>query len=288
MSARPLCVVVGAGTKYASNPAFFGETSSEELADDVKWGLGGALPILFSEQGYDTVIMSRSLDNLRPIQTHINTTIPGAHCEAVECDCADEVSISVAFARVRELFPGIAVDCLIYNAGYAQSAGAGDNPMGGQMVHDIPIEGFNMSYMVHVSGLLLCAQQVLPGMMEKPSGTCSILVTGNTMSLRGGQEFGLNAPSKFAQRGLTQVMSQEYKPMGIHVAHVVVDGALDAPGMRAMMGKRFQAEEDAPGSLVLSPAEVAKAFHYLAEQHPSVWTHEIALTPYAVKLGQRL
>ena len=157
---RPLCVVVGAGTKYASNSAFFGDTDSEKMANDVKWGLGGALPIVFSEQGHDTVIMSRALTNLRPIEHHINSTVPGAHCEAVVCDCADEASIRAAFASVHALFPGRGIDCLIYNAGYAQPAGAGDNPMGGQMTHDIPIEQFNMSYKVHVSGLLLCAQQV--------------------------------------------------------------------------------------------------------------------------------
>jgi len=90
--------------------------------------------------------------------------------------------------------------------------------------------------------------------------------------------------------GLTQVMSQEYKPAGIHVAHVVVDGALDAPGMRTMFESRggLAAEEEEPGSQLLSPAEVAKAFLYLAQQHRSVWTHELALTPYKVKLGQRL
>lgn len=95
------------------------------------------------------------------------------------------------------------------------------------------------------------------------------------MSLRGGEKFGVNAPSKFAQRGLTQVMSQEYKPLGIHVAHVVVDGALDAPGMRTMMGERFQKEEEAPGSMVMAPQEVAKAYLYLAEQHPSVWVSSL-------------
>jgi short-subunit dehydrogenase len=81
----------------------------------------------------------------------------------------------------------------------------------------------------------------------------AVLVTGNTMSLRGGERFGVNAPSKFAQRDLTQVMSQEYKLLGIHVAHVVVDGALTP---RAW--ERFQKEEEAPGSMVMAPQEVAK------------------------------
>ena len=160
------------------------------------------------------------------------------------------------------------------------------NPMGGQLVQDVPPENFDMSYKVHVSGLLLCSQEVLPSMRNRKAG--SILVTGNTMSLRGGPKFGVNAPSKFAQRGLTQVMSQEYKDFGVHVAHVIIDGALDAPGMRQLAAGMVQQEEDEPGSRFLDNTHVANAFVYLAEQHPSVWTHEISLTPYKVKLGQRL
>eukprot|EP00747_Dinoflagellata_sp_TGD_P100848 gnl/TRDRNA2_/TRDRNA2_168158_c2_seq7.p1 gnl/TRDRNA2_/TRDRNA2_168158_c2~~gnl/TRDRNA2_/TRDRNA2_168158_c2_seq7.p1 ORF type:complete len:239 (+),score=38.29 gnl/TRDRNA2_/TRDRNA2_168158_c2_seq7:33-719(+) len=228
--------------------------------------------------------MSRTLDNLQPIEKYI-TGVMGQRCESIKCECTDRDSIQRAFVRVRELFTEpVAVLC--YNAGYAQPSQSG-NPMGGQLTHEIPIRSFHMSYAVHVSGLLLCAQEVLPSMIQRKAG--SILVTGNTMSLRGGEKFGMNSPSKFAQRGLTQVMSQEYKPMGIHVAHVVVDGALDAPGMRKLMGEeRMRQEAAAPGSFLLRPREVAKAFLYLAEQHPSVWTHELALTPYSVKLGQRL
>ena len=88
-------------------------------------------------------------------------------------------------------------------------------------------------------------------------------------------------------------MAQEYKPLGVHVAHVIVDGALDAPGMRALFREHgndalLAAEAASPGSMLLNPGEVANAFVYLAEQHPSIWTHEITLTPRDVKLGQRL
>merc|ERR1712178_370418 len=98
---------------------------------------------------------------------------------------------------IKEKFGADAIDVLIYNAGYAQPAQNG-NPMGGQLVEEIPLQGFSAAYSVHVSVLLLCAQEVLPAMRRKEKGT--ILVTGNTMSLRGGPKFGLNAPSKFAQR----------------------------------------------------------------------------------------
>jgi NAD(P)-dependent dehydrogenase (short-subunit alcohol dehydrogenase family) len=111
-----LAVVVGACTKYASNTVYHGETPSDDLPDDVKWGLGGALPIVFAEQGYDVVVMSRSLANLAPIEAHITGTLH-KRCFAVECDCADRASIARAFAAVAERFGSI--DVLVYNAGYA-------------------------------------------------------------------------------------------------------------------------------------------------------------------------
>ena len=153
---NPVCVVVGAGTKYASNEVYYGDTDSSDLPDDVKWGLGGALPITFAEKGYDVCVMSRSLQNLAPIAEHI--TALGRRCEAIECDCSSHDSILAAFSSLRQSL-GEAVDVLVYNAGYAQPSQDG-NPMGGQLAHEIPIENFDMSYAVHVSGLLLCAQQV--------------------------------------------------------------------------------------------------------------------------------
>ena len=281
-----LCVVVGAGTKYASNPAYFGGTGSQDLPFDVKWGLGGALPIGFAERGYRVVLMSRSTSNLEPIDQHIKDDIGGA-CLSLACDVSDADSVRMAFAEVRQEYGD--VDVLCYNAGYAQPPEEGDtlqNPMGGQLFEDIDIGKFDAAYAVHASGLLRCAKEVLPTMRQRNTGT--VLVTGNTMSLRGGVKFGLNAPSKFAQRAMTQVMAQEYKEFGVHVAHIIVDGALDAPGMRTLFSQRSSAGGMEPEDVFLNPAEVAETFVFLAEQPSSVWTHEITLTPRNVKLGQRL
>lgn len=285
-----VCVVVGAGTKYASNQAFHGDAPSDDLPDAVKWGLGGALPIAFAEAGYAVVAMSRSDENLAPIIDRLKSS--GHDCLAVRCDVTDADSVATAFARAVDEFGPVDVVC--YNAGYDQSAPAGQtlsNPMGGDLTEEIDPARFRASFEVHDLGLLLCAQAVLPSMRERGSG--AVLVSGNTMSIRGGPKFGINAPSKFAQRAMTQVMAQEYKPHGVHVAHVIIDGAIDAPGLRQMFVERgnaaaLEAEAESPGATFLDPAQIASTFVYLADQHPSVWTHEITLTPYKVRLGQRL
>lgn len=184
--------VVGAGTKYASNPNYHADTPKDGLADQVKFGLGGALPMVFAAQGYDVAIMSRSLDNLKPIEAMIKAGTSGRECFSVACDCSDPASIKGAFAAVRQRFGEDSVISLVYNAGYAQPEMIGGrNPMGGQMVEELSVENFNASYEVHIRGLLLCAQEVLPSMRKRQTG--SILVTGNTMSLRGGAKFGMKS-----------------------------------------------------------------------------------------------
>ena len=286
----PICVVVGAGTKYASNAAYFGDSPNQDMPADVRWGLGGALPIAFAQAGYRVVAMSRSAENLRPITDYINEEL-GGEAHGMACDVAQPAAVAAAFAAVRARLGE--VDVLCFNAGYAQPADTDrvGNPMGGQLLEDVDLESFDRAYAVHAAGLLACAKEVLPSMREREAG--NILVTGNTMSLRGGAKFGVNAPSKFAQRAMTQVMAQEYKPFGVHVAHVIVDGALDAPGMRAMFAERgntaaLERDRELPGSVLLRPGEVADAFVYLAQQPRSVWSHEITLTPSEVTLGQRL
>ena len=135
-ASSPLCVVVGAGTKYASNAAYFGDNPSEDLPADVRWGLGGPRPIAFAQAGYRVVSMSRAEKNLAPITAHINNELEG-DAISVECDVADRASVAAAFAAVRERWG--AIDVLCFNAGFAQSttdARVG-NPMGGQLMEDI-------------------------------------------------------------------------------------------------------------------------------------------------------
>ena len=257
--------------------------------------------------------MSRSMENLLPQQALIERR--GGEAICIECDVSEEASIVSAFAECRERLPGD-IDCMVYNAGIAPRGPGRRVPgstrpivrppaawMASQqescsasaactqgLSEDIDVSQFDMAYKVHVSGLLCCAQQVLPSMREKQSGT--ILITGNTQSVRGTAAFGTTSPSKFAQRGLSQCMAQEYKPEGVHVCLMIVDGTTDAVGIRRGyprgIEKSLAREEAEPGQHMLSPAAIGEAALYLTTQPSSVWTHELWMTPAKVRLGQRL
>jgi NAD(P)-dependent dehydrogenase (short-subunit alcohol dehydrogenase family) len=110
-----------------------------------------------------------------------------------------------------------------------------------------------------------------------PRGTGSILFTGATASLRGGAGFAAFAAAKSGLRAVAQSMARELGPQGIHVAHVVVDGAIDGTFIRST-GADVDAllERDA----ILKPDEIAKNYVMLHKQQRSAWTHELDLRPW--------
>lgn len=59
-----------------------------------------------------------------------------------------------------------------------------------------------------------------------------MIITGATASLRGSARFADFAAGKFAVRALGQSLAREFGPKGVHVAHTVVDGAIDIPRLK--------------------------------------------------------
>jgi NAD(P)-dependent dehydrogenase (short-subunit alcohol dehydrogenase family) len=110
-----------------------------------------------------------------------------------------------------------------------------------------------------------------------PRGRGTVIFTGATASLRGRATFSAFAGAKHALRALAQSMARELGPVGIHVAHVVVDGMIDGTFARSNFADT--AERVARDEIV-DPAEIAKAYVYLHNQGRSAWTHEMDLRPW--------
>jgi len=116
-----------------------------------------------------------------------------------------------------------------------------------------------------------CARLVLPGMLQRGSGT--VLFSGATASLRGGAGFAAFASAKFALRGLAQSLAREFQPAGIHVAHVVLDGIIGGTPSVARTG--------IDPAKTLDPAGIARAYAALLAQDKAALTHELDLRPNA-------
>jgi len=116
-------------------------------------------------------------------------------------------------------------------------------------------------------GLLVAAQQVLPGMRQLGRG--QIVVVGATASLRGRPKTAGFAPAKAAQRSLAQSLARQCAPEGIHVSLLIIDGAIDTAGSIA----------DSRSAQRLRPEDIASEALHLVRQDRSAWTFELDLRP---------
>ena len=110
-----------------------------------------------------------------------------------------------------------------------------------------------------------------------PRGRGAILVTGATASLRGGAGYSAFAGAKQGLRALAQSLARELGPKGVHVAHVVIDGAIDGAFIRSIMpdaAEKLEREE------ILAPDEIARNYVWLHRQGRSAWTFELDLRPW--------
>jgi NAD(P)-dependent dehydrogenase (short-subunit alcohol dehydrogenase family) len=182
---------------------------------------------------------------------------PGAAI-ALPCDLANPEQIGTAFERVRrELGP---TDLLVNHA----SGGGG--PRGGRLLELDPND-FERAWRVGVYAALICSREAARDMLRPGGKGGTILFTGATSSVRGaGIAF---SSAKFASRGLAQSLARELWPLGVHVAHIVVDGVISDPA-------DGPADEAEP---LLDPDAMAATYWQLALQEPSSWTLELDLRP---------
>jgi NAD(P)-dependent dehydrogenase (short-subunit alcohol dehydrogenase family) len=122
----------------------------------------------------------------------------------------------------------------------------------------------------------LTSREAARRMIERGRG--AILFTGATASVRGGAGFSAFAGAKHALRALAQSLARELGPKGIHVAHVVIDGAVDGTFIRSIMP---DAAEKLAREAILVPDEIARNYVWLYRQKRSAWTFEMDLRPWS-------
>ena len=120
-----------------------------------------------------------------------------------------------------------------------------------------------------------CPESANPS-TPRPRGRGSSFFTGATASLRGGKGYAAFASAKFGLRGLAQSMARELMPQNIHVAHVIVDGAIDTEWIKSNFPERYNAGPDA----ILNPDHIAETYFQLHRQPRSAWTFEMDLRPW--------
>lgn len=224
------------------------------LITGIAEGLGAATAREFAEAGYDVLGIARSDRATRAVAGEVAQR--GGLYTHVTCDVTHPADLAAALGPHADR-----VSVLVHNAQRLLIS----------PFDQITVDDFEQVWRVNCLGAFAAAQLVVPHMAARRSG--AMILSGATAGLRGGAKFSAFASAKFAVRGLAQALAREYGPRGVHVAHVVLDGLIDAAQSDRRFGPASSPRMDA--------AAIAQAYLQLATQHPSAWTQELDLRPYS-------
>ena len=245
---KPVCLVIGAGA-----------------------GIGGTVGKRFAREGYHAVLCRRTDEaGLAKLVDEIEGA--GGSASGFLMNAIAEDTIEERVAQVEaDIGP---IEVAIYNLG-AQ--------IGNRALGETSAKAFEMGWRLATLGLFRLAKAVCPLMVERGGGT--LIVTSATAAVRGNAGQHSHAAAMGGRRLLCQTLNAEFSPQNIHVAHVVVDGSVDAPDtLGKMLGpERFQALRDTKGAQdgLMLPDRIADTYWHIAQQHRSVWTHELDVRAFS-------
>ena len=225
---RGTAVIVGVGTG-------FGYSLAKKLASD----------------GFDIALLSRNADRLSLLCEELRQRGVKAHSYGL--DATHETDVKDIFKKVVERHgtPSMVVYSL-------QEFTPGD-------VLDVSVPAFESSWRHNCLGAFLVSQEAARAM--SPSGRGSIFLIGSTSSIIGRAGHLSLAVGKFGQRALAQVLCRELWPVGLHVAHVLIDADIRRPNV--MSTEAVQSDPD----------DIAISILALHNQPRSAWSSEIDLRP---------
>ncbi|CAJ0858241.1 Glucose 1-dehydrogenase [Ralstonia sp. LMG 32965] len=239
------------------------ETSNNKAALVIGAGdaTGGAIARRFAREGYIACVTRRSADKLQPLVEAIRAE--GGQAQGFASDARKEDDVIKLIDDIERDVG--AIEVMVFNIGANVPS---------SILEETARKYFKIWEMACFSGFL-AGREVARRMVTRGRGT--ILFTGATAGMRGAANFAAFAGAKHALRALAQSMARELGPKGIHVAHVVVDGAIDTAFIRDNFPERY-ALKDQDG--ILNPEHIAENYWYLHTQPRDAWTHELDLRPW--------
>jgi NAD(P)-dependent dehydrogenase (short-subunit alcohol dehydrogenase family) len=225
---------------------------------------GGAIARRFAKEGLIACVTRRTDEKLVPLIEQIKSS--GGQAFGFGSDARIEEEVIKLFNHIEsEVAP---IEAFVFN-------------VGGNVrfsVTDTTERVYRKVWEMTALAGFLNAREAAKRMQERGRGT--IIFTGATASMRGGAGFAAFAGGKHALRALSQSMARELGPKGIHVAHVVIDGAIDTEFIASNFPERY-ALKDQDG--ILQPAAIAENYWHLHQQPKNAWTQELDLRPWNEK-----
>ena len=245
---RKVCLIIGAGA-----------------------GIGGSVGAKFAAHGYHAALCRRSdADGLQTLVEGIKSR--GGSASGHLLNAVEDGAIEKLVETVEQIGP---IEVVLFNLG-AQ--------IGNRSLEQTALKTFELGWRMASMGLFRLAKAVIPAMEARGTGT--ILVTSATAAVRGNAGQHSHAAAMAGRRMLCQTLNAEYAPKGIHIAHIIVDGAVDAPDtlgkmLGADMFEKLRAAKGGDKDGLLLPGEMAETYFHIAHQHRSAWTHELDLRAYS-------
>ncbi|MBN3823781.1 SDR family NAD(P)-dependent oxidoreductase [Burkholderia sp. Ac-20384] len=228
-------------------------------------GIGAAVSRRFAREGYHVIVSGKTLSKIEPVVTQINASNTGS-AEALQVDATDELQVTAAFDHAMN--PGAnraPVDLVVSNAG--NNAHIDFTQLTAAQFEDFWRVGCFAGFLVGREA----ARRLVP------LGHGTLIFTGASGSLRGKPGFAHFAAAKAGLRMISQSMAREYGPLGLHVAHVLVDGGVLGDRLERAFPQRIE-RLGADG--LLDVDAIADNYWLLHTQHRSAWTQELDLRPY--------
>ncbi len=227
------------------------------LITGVGEGTGAALVRRFARGGYKVAMLARNKERLKLLEQEIPDS------KAYLCDVGDLDMLLNTIEAVRNDMGDPNV--LIHNAVAATF----------QNFLEADPKDLEKNFRVNTTSLLYLARELAPAMIEAGQG--AIMVTGNTAALRGIPNTAVFAPTKAAQRILSESIARDLGPKGIHVAYITIDAVIDTPWTREPF------HPDKPDEFFSKPDAIADEVFHVAHQDRSTWSFDVIIRPYAEK-----
>lgn len=232
-------------------------------------GIGGAVSLRCAREGLYVYVAGRTADKIEQVVAQIRQE--GGQASAYVIDSTKPHEVQALFQHItdEQRVPQL----VVHNVG-------GNTPS--RFLHTQASFYEHMWRTAFFAGALV-GQEAVRRML--PLGRGTIIFTGASASLRGKPMFAAFSSGKASLRNFAQSLDREFRGQGLHIAHVVIDGAVDGDRINQMgfgVGRIVRSlVKGVAGSL--KPEAIADNYWNLHMQPPEAWTFELDLRPFKEK-----
>ena len=229
--------------------------------------IGAAVAKRFASGGFKVCVGRRSFDKLTPLVREIKEN--GGEAIPFEFDARKEDVTEKVFKEIENNIGPL--DLVVFNPG-----GNVYFP-----ISETTSRVFRKVWEMSCFAGFLTGREAAKYMVPRKKG--AIFFTGATASIRGSSGYSAFASGKFGLRALSQSMARELGPENIHVAHLIIDAAVDTKFVRQLFLNKGTDPDTLPEDTLMKPASIAETYWNLFHQTKDGWTHEIDLRPFGEK-----